>query len=180
MTNRDRWRRATLPGLRGTVLDVGAGAGGALPYLADCTVDCLEPRPSRRLREAAASRGARVIAAPAEDIPVADGSYDVVICSAVLCSVRDPDRALRELRRVLHPGGRLEFYEHVGSAAGSGSLRFQRAIAPISRVLDGGCDPSRDTVDTLQRSPFSIDELRQDATRGPFGLETVHISGRAH
>lgn len=179
MTIRDQWRRTVLPGLRGSVLDVGAGTGQALAHLNGCVVSCLEPRPSSRLRQAAAAGGARIIAAPAEHIPVADESFDVVICSAVLCSVRDQDRSLRELGRVLRPDGVLEFCEHVGSEHGSWNHRLQRMIAPFSKLLDGGCDPSRDTVAALERSPFMIDKLDRRCVRGPFGLETVHIQGRA-
>ena len=128
---------------------------------------------------AIAGTGASVAAASAEQLPYPDQAFDAVICSAVLCSVTDQAVTLRELRRVLRPGGSLEFFEHIGSAPGSWSRRLQRAIAPISRLLDGGCDPARDTIDSLQESPFAIEKLDRRRSLGPFGLETILISGRA-
>jgi ubiquinone/menaquinone biosynthesis C-methylase UbiE len=173
------WRRSVLPGLRGDVLDLGAGTGAALPHLtATRSVSCVEPRPSRALRTAADRYGARLDAARAESLPYEDDSFDVAICSAVLCSVSDQDTALRELHRVLRPGGSVTFFEHIASAPGTWSRRAQRLIAPFSRVLDGGCDPARDTIEALQRSPFKITRLDREVVRGLFGFETVLISGR--
>lgn len=176
---RDEWRATVLPTLRGDVLDVGAGSGHALPHLrAAASVTCLEPRPSRRLREQAQRHGARVDAAAAELLPYGDRTFDAVICSAVLCSVADQNAALRELRRVLRPGGSLVFFEHVGSAQGTWSRRVQRAIAPLSRAFDHGCDPSRDTLQALQETFLTASVDRRRLT-GPLGYETVLISGRA-
>lgn len=142
-------------------------------------VTCVEPHPSRRLREAAQAHGARLNAARAEALPYSDDRFDVVICSAVLCSVRDQDIALREVHRVLRPTGSLEFFEHIGSAPGSWSRRAQRLIAPFSKIFDGGCDPARDTIKALQRSPMSIEHIERDVMRGPFGYETIIVTGRA-
>lgn len=176
---RDDWRRTALPALRGDVLDLGAGYGGALPHLDGArSVTCVEPRPSRRLREQARTHGAQLDAAAAEQLPYPADSFDAAICSAVLCSVSDPRAALAELRRVLRPRGTVVFFEHVGSAPGTWSRRVQRAIAPISRLLDSGCDPARDTLTALQAA-FVVDVLDKRATVGILGFETVLISGRA-
>ncbi|AKU15450.1 hypothetical protein VV02_05505 [Luteipulveratus mongoliensis] len=176
---RVQWRAYALTDLHGDVLDVGAGEGaslGALPH--DARVTCLEPnaRSVRRLRALTADRpGARVLPAPVEDIPLADASMDAVICSAVLCSASDQDQALRELHRVLRPGGRLVMLEHVAAERGTWMRRGQRLIAPASRWLDRGCDPARDTEAAVQRSAFTVIELRRIAARGPFGLDLPHL-----
>lgn len=177
---RENWRRQTLPGLQGAVLDLGAGSGQALSHLTGAAqVHCVEPRPGRRLREAAATCGAAVDAGRAEALPYPAASFDAVVCSAVLCSVRDQALALRELHRVLRPHGTVVFFEHIGSAPGTGSRRAQGIVRPFSKLFDGGCDPTRDTVAALEQSPLEIENLDRYPTRGPFSLETILIAGLA-
>ena len=86
-----------------------------------------------------------VRAATAEALPAADHSVDAVVSSLVLCSVRDPEATLREVRRVLRPGGRFVFVEHVAAAHGTGLRVAQRAVRPVWRALSDGCHPDRDT-----------------------------------
>lgn len=177
----DLWRRRVLPVLRGTVLDVGAGSGPAASYLSpDVQWIALEPTPSRRLVQAARARpGSRVLAASAQDIPLAEGSVNAVVCSMVLCSVPDPDGALAQIRRVLHPGGHVVLFEHVAAAPGSAASRLQRLIAPVTRVLDHGCDPSRDTELAVRRAGFAEVSLCRIRTGGTFGWLAPVLTGRA-
>jgi ubiquinone/menaquinone biosynthesis C-methylase UbiE len=79
---------------------------------------------------------------------------DAVLAATVLCSVRDQDAALAEIRRVLRPGGRFVFFEHVAAPRGTWTRLLQRATAPFSRVFDHGCDPSRETWRSLERARF--------------------------
>lgn len=150
------WQREVLGGLRGKVLDVGAGEGAAASVLpAGVTWFALEPVPGRRLTRIAADRPHSVVLpAAAERIPLPDRSVDAVVCSTVLCSVRDQQRALREIRRVLCTSGRLVFFEHVGARPASGARRVQGLLSPFTRVFGGGCDPRRDTESALRAAGF--------------------------
>lgn len=187
LTVRASWRATALTGLRGDVLDVGAGTGGSLDFLDRHTRPVLlEPhaRSRRALARSTADRpNARVLAGRAENIPLDDASIDAVICSAVLCSVDDQRRALAEIHRVLRPAGRLVFLEHVAAPNGSWLRRGQRCYAPLSRLLDRGCHPARDTEHALADSPLTIVELDRFGVRGPFGSSIPLIAGvavRAH
>ncbi|WP_370151655.1 class I SAM-dependent methyltransferase [Streptacidiphilus sp. EB129] len=114
---------------------------------------------------AAAPSGARgparaVVAGVAEALPLADGCVDAVLATVVLCSVRDQDAVLAEIRRVLRPGGTFVFVEHVAAPEGSWRSRVQRAWAPCSRRWDAGCDPHRATWRRIEAAGFAAVDLR--------------------
>ncbi|MEH0108997.1 class I SAM-dependent methyltransferase [Tersicoccus sp. MR15.9] len=162
-------RRAMLGGLSGTVVEVGAGEGrdlADLPGSADWIGIEPSSRARRRLAEKAAARGFRApLAARAEALPVADGSIDVVLAVVALCSVDDLDRALNEARRVLRPGGRLVFLEHVAAPAGSGLRVLQRAATPVTAALDRNCHLARDPLAAAARTGFTTVSVdRYDVT----------------
>ncbi len=120
------WRRRLLGDLAGTVLEIGPGTGVNLAYLPDGVYWIgLEPNPyfHPHLRRALSLRGLSgdVLLGQAEAIPLPEGSVEAVVATLVLCSVEDPRRALAEILRVLKPGGRFVFLEHV--AAPQGTLR---------------------------------------------------------
>ena len=114
-------RQELLARASGEVLEIGAGTGANLRFyghaVASLTVTEPEPPMLRRLQRAVRAEApfATVLRAPAEDLPFDDSSFDVAVSTLVLCGVEDKPRALRELRRVLKPGGRLLFLEHVRS-----------------------------------------------------------------
>jgi SAM-dependent methyltransferase len=144
----DQRRGALLGELTGQVLEVGAGTGGNLAHYrhAGKVVAC-EPDPAMRARLAGKLADAPVPVqlcdAAAEALPFADQSFDVVVCTLVLCTVPDPPAALAESYRVLRPGGRLAFLEHV---RGRGRLaRWQDRLTPLQVWFAGGCHPNRDT-----------------------------------
>ena len=147
----------------GDVLEVGAGTGHNLPYYATAvtSLTLTEPDPSmlRRLQQAAGStdRPSIVLRAPAEDLPFDDASFDTVVCTLVLCGVDDQPRAVREIRRVLSPRGRLLFIEHVRSDDAA-LARRQDQMNWLGRLF-AGCDCNRPTQQTLRRSGFAFDRL---------------------
>jgi SAM-dependent methyltransferase len=156
-------RRELLRGATGRVLEVGAGTGANLAhYPALERLILAEPDGAMRRRLAARAAGSpfavEVLEAPAEDLPVGGASGDAVVCTLVLCSVDDPARALAEMRRVLRPGGRLLFLEHVRAEGRAG--RRQDRLEPVWRRLCAGCHPNRDTVAGIRRAGFGITSLR--------------------
>ncbi len=176
-----QWRARTMPALRGDVLDIGTGEGDSLPPVTTALrLTCLEPRrsPVQHLRERFAHRAeVRVLHAAAESIPLPDVSMDAVTCSYSLCSVANQRRALVEIRRVLRPGGRLFVLEHVAAPRGTWLRLAQRATAPLSRWLDHGCDPARDTGTSLAGSGLAVVDLRRRSARGTGGLAIPHLVG---
>ena len=158
-------RQLLLAGATGRVIEIGGGTGANLPHYG-AAVDSLtltEPetpmlkRLEKRVREEAPE--ATVLRAPAEDLPFEDDSFDTAVSTLVLCGVEDQARALRELRRVLRPGGRLLFIEHVRSDD-PGIARFQDRINGVSRLVVG-CDCNRATLDSITAAGFDVTELEQ-------------------
>jgi ubiquinone/menaquinone biosynthesis C-methylase UbiE len=114
-------RESLLAEADGDVLEIGGGTGANLPFYRpearSLTITEPEPAMLRRLERRAREQAplAKILRAPAEDLPFEDGTFDTVVSTMVLCGVSDQPRALRQLRRVLRPGGQLLFIEHVRS-----------------------------------------------------------------
>src|SRR5204862_6506391 len=104
------------------------------------------------------SRPVRVLHVPAEELPLEDGSFDYVVATLVLCTVDDPDRALDEARRVLKPGGRLLFLEHV-RADDAKLARWQDRLNGFQKRFACGCNCNRDTLTSIEQQGFSVDEV---------------------
>jgi ubiquinone/menaquinone biosynthesis C-methylase UbiE len=155
-------RTRLLAALDGNVLDVGAGTGANLLYLRQASrVVAAEPDPAMRRRLAAKLAAAPVpvelTSDAAESLRQPDGSFDAVVFTLVLCSVRDPERALAEARRVLRPSGRLVVLEHV---RGSGRLaRWQDRLTPVWSRLNAGCQLGRDTAAAIERAGFAVEHM---------------------
>ena len=159
------FRERLLADASGDVLEIGGGTGLNLPWYgpAITSLTITEPQPPmlRRLERTVRARGAgqhgpdaRVLRAPAEDLPFDDDSFDVAVSTLVLCGVDDQPRALRELRRVLRPGGRLLFIEHVRSAD-PGTARLQDRMNWLNRLVVC-CDCNRPTLDTIRNAGFIV------------------------
>ncbi|WP_112238151.1 class I SAM-dependent methyltransferase [Kribbella monticola] len=169
-------------GLRGTVLELGAGRGANFAHLSpNVSWIGLEPHDRTRaalLRTAHDLRRRQVLAAPAERIPLPEASVDGVLSTVVLCSVSDLGAALAEVRRVLRPGGRFVFFEHVAAPPGTWTYRLQRLAAPFSRTFDKGCDPTRDIGTAIRSAGFATVDLDRYIRPGP--LQVPFIAGVAH
>ena len=149
-------RRALLATARGRVLEIGAGTGLNLAHY-PAGIDELvlsEPEPAMRgrleRRAARSGRAAAVVPASAEALPFADGSFDTVVSTLVLCTVANPTAAVREMRRVLAPGGRLLFVEHV-RAASPRLARWQDRLAGPWAAFAQGCRCNAATEALLAR-----------------------------
>jgi SAM-dependent methyltransferase len=179
-------RRELLAGVRGRVIEVGAGHGLNFPHYPETVTEVLAVEPEPALRRAAEQAGhqapvpIRVADGVADSLPAEDASFDAGVASLVLCSVPDQARALAELRRVIRPGGELRFYEHVRSPSPR-FFRFQRAVNPVWKRINGGCHTTRDTGTAIERAGFDVEELRRFSFR-PFIIvapAAPHILGRA-
>jgi SAM-dependent methyltransferase len=133
----------------------------------------------RRARKRAERVGRKVetTTAPVESLPFEDASFDTVVASLLLCSVDDQDRALGEIRRVLKPGGRYLFLEHVRSDDQKIAGRQDR-LDGLWSALVMGCHPNRDTLPRIEAA-FAVDEVERDVL--PMGPKIVrpYVLGRA-
>lgn len=153
----------------GAVLEIGAGVGANLAYIPPEThLIALEPnlQMHRELRRRCELEGVplTILSGGAEHIPLADASVDEVICSLVLCTVADPQRVLSEVRRVLRPGGRFRFVEHVAAPRSLRRLVQGVLRRPWSWVFEG-CQLSRHTPQLLADAGFSKVELHHRRLR---------------
>jgi ubiquinone/menaquinone biosynthesis C-methylase UbiE len=155
----------------GRTLEIGAGTGLNLAHYTDAVTQLVvtEPDPfmATRLRNRLAAEPpkpaeARVVEAPAEQLPFEDGSFDTVVSTLVLCSVNAPDRAVAEIVRVLNPAGRLLCVEHVRSPDNRRLAAWQDRLERPWGWMSGGCHPNRDTVAALAAAGLETGGLVRD------------------
>ncbi|HEX8856671.1 MAG TPA: class I SAM-dependent methyltransferase [Thermoleophilaceae bacterium] len=165
-------RRGLVSQASGRVLEVGAGTGLNLDHYGDVEELVLaEPSPhmASKLEHkvAASGRAAQVVQAPAERLPFPDNTFDTVVVTLVLCTVPDQSDALTEIHRVLKPGGRMLFMEHVRSEDAK-IARWQDRVERPWGWFACGCHPNRDTLATIQRSPLELEfSAREKAPKVP-------------
>lgn len=169
-------RAALVPRARGRVLEVGIGTGLNIPHYDPARVSLVVGvDPALRLHRLARKRieAARIrvelVGLSAERLPLPDASFDTVVMTYTLCSIVDPLSALREMRRVLAPGGRMIFCEH-GRAPDESVRRWQRRIQPLWGRCAGGCHVGRDIPALLEAGGFRPDPMNQAYRQGPKAL----------
>jgi ubiquinone/menaquinone biosynthesis C-methylase UbiE len=175
-----KYRREVVAAASGQVLEVGVGSGLNLALYGGQVemVHGIDPSPrllaiARRRADAAGVR-VDLVEGSAAAIPLADGSIETVVMTWTLCSIPDPLTALREMRRVLKPGGKLVFVEH-GLSPEPGVERWQHRLTPMWRHLAGGCHLDR-KVDALIRSAgFDVTRLRTEYARGPRAMTYMYV-----
>lgn len=155
-------RRALVAEARGEVLEIGFGSGATLPFYDPARVGSLTVvEPSAGMNRRAAARLATspvpIISVPGagEALPFADAGFDTVVCCLTLCSVADPARVLAEVRRVLRPGGRFLFLEHVLSDR-LPVRRWQHRLNPVQRVMAVGCNLTRDSAAAIRAAGLAL------------------------
>jgi SAM-dependent methyltransferase len=156
-----RQRSALLGNARGRVVEIGAGTGLNVAHYPDGIAELVFTEPVAAMRRRLArrlqqhGRVARIVDAPAERLPLADASVDTVVSTLVLCTVNDPEGALREIARVLRPDGQLLFIEHV--RAGSRFLAAcQDKLDEPWRRFAGGCRCNRATTELMGACGFTV------------------------
>jgi ubiquinone/menaquinone biosynthesis C-methylase UbiE len=161
-------RRRLIADAAGDTVEVGAGSGINLPHYTDRVTELTITEPSpymlAHLRDALdgdppAARSHRLVPASAQSLPFADASFDTAVCTFMMCSVSDPSEVLDEIARVLKPGGRLLFLEHVRAEEGTTLGRFQDLIELPHRYLAAGCYPNRRTARLIEQSRLEIEWL---------------------
>lgn len=160
----------------GRTLELGAGTGLNLAHYTAAVTDLIltepDPHMAKRLRERLAAHrpaagSARVVESGAESLPFEDDGFDTVVSALCLCSVTDPERVLEEVARVLRPGGRFLYLEHV-RAERPAVARLQDLLERPWGWFTGGCHPNRDTVATLTASRLrSADPERGEVPKAP-------------
>src|SRR5580704_1008386 len=166
----------------GATIEIGAGTGLNLPHYppAVTRLALVEPDPHmiRRLRRRAAKvgRDAEIIDSTADQLPLADASFDTAVVTFALCSVPDEQAALAEITRVLAPGGRLLFLEHVRSADPGIAARQDNMPFPYPLI---GCHPNRDTLREIEASALDVESVRNGELPKAPKIERPMIVGAA-
>lgn len=169
-------RHELLARATGRTLEIGAGGGHNLPHYPQAVTELVITEPSpHMIRHLTAQTGARprteLVQTGAEQLPFDDASFDTVVATFVHCSIPDPGAALAEIARVLRPGGRYLFIEHVRSTDNAWLARFQDLVEVPHRYFAAGCHPNRRTEDLLAASPLTVETLVHEPM--PRALPTV-------
>jgi ubiquinone/menaquinone biosynthesis C-methylase UbiE len=160
-----RQREKLVPHAKGRVLEIGIGSGLNLPYYDRSKVSRLlglEPSPEMTRKAKRAARAARIdvdfINADAESVPLDSRSIDTVLMTYTLCTIPQAETALREIRRVLKPGGKLLFCEH-GLAPDANVRNWQHRVTPVWKRFAGGCHLDRDIPALLAQGGFRVTDM---------------------
>ncbi|MEH1868727.1 MAG: class I SAM-dependent methyltransferase [Nostoc sp.] len=175
-------KRSLFANLQGKVLEIGPGTGPNLPYYPkDIHWIGIEPNPHTHsyLQKQAKKLGLNIDLriGNAEWLDAEDNSIDTVVSTLVLCSVPNIDYTLQAILRVLKPGGRFLFIEHVAAPKGTVLRQVQSAIRPIWKVIGDGCHPDRETLIALENAGFSSVNYERFDARLP--IVSPHIIGVA-
>jgi ubiquinone/menaquinone biosynthesis C-methylase UbiE len=168
-----RLRAAWIPQARGDVLEVGIGSGLNLPFYSSEVkrvhgVDpCLELQRMARERAASLPVNVEFLSQSAEEpLPLPDESVDTIVMTWTLCSIANAPKALKQMKRVLKPGGNLVFVEH-GRAPDRGVAVWQDRLNPTWKRIGGGCNLNRKVDELITEAGFHITDLRKFYLPGP-------------
>ena len=156
-------REQLLASAEGATIEIGTGTGLNLEHYPEAVTRLVLAEPDRHMRRRlqqrvdALGRTAEVVDASAEELPFPDATFDTAVVTLVLCSVQDQQAALAGIARVLRPGGRLLFLEHVRSADPKIAKRQDR-IRPLYNLV--GCNPNRNTLAGIEASAFTVESVK--------------------
>ena len=167
-----RVRAALIPQARGEVLEVGIGSGLNLPFYSPEVKHIYGVDPSLELQKIAAKRVAGPIPveflaqSAEEELPLEQASMDTAVMAWTMCSIPNATAALRQVRRVLKPDGRLLFVEH-GRAPDRKVAAWQNRLTPVWKLATGGCHLNRKVDELIAEAGFQIEELTTSYLPGP-------------
>lgn len=180
------WRRSLLQNVTGEVLELGCGTGANLAFYSNAINRLVLAEPSSPMRQQLAIKltaypelSAKILNCAAESIPFPDNSFDVVVSTLLLCSVKDPQQALSEIHRVLRPNGKLLCIEHVIASHRPERLKWQRRIEPFWKILQCGCHLTRDTERDIVQAGFAWQTIHRQSMRGVPAIARPSIWGEA-
>jgi SAM-dependent methyltransferase len=165
-------RKRIIEGLRGEVVEIGFGSGLNVPHYPVDVTTVFAVDPSLVGRKLSAERVAessvpiRFVGLDGESLPLGDASVDTALSTFTLCTIPDAARAVREVYRVLRPGGQFHFLEH-GLCPEARVARWQHRLNPIQRRVAGGCTLDRPIEGLIRDAGFDITELHHDQLAGP-------------
>lgn len=184
-TTLGKWRTEALAPASGRLLIVGLGPGYDLAHLPPAVTEVVAVEPAAAMRRIAGRRTGetgptvRLVEGIGEQLPLPDASVDSALCALVLCSVTDPVAVVREIGRVLRPGGVLCVLEHVRAPEGSRLGGLQDRGAPAWSRLAGGCEPHRRTRDAIAAGGFDTSQLEDRTMWLNVPLLVPHLIGTA-
>lgn len=166
------WRKELLNQVHGKVLEVGAGTGVNLGFYNDNVNELIISEPDKhmqnRLRDKLSNLSIKKYSIEdfgMEDIELEDDSLDCVVSTLVCCSVTNPEKSLQQVYRVLKPGGKFLFLEHVAAHDNPNRLKWQNRINPIWKRLAGNCHTNRDTEKYMVQAGFTIESITKASMR---------------
>jgi len=177
-------RRGVISQAFGRTLEIATGTGLNLPHYTHAVTDLIltEPYPHMvsllKNKVQRLGREATVVDACAERLPFPDASFDTVVATMILCSAEQPEIVLREIARVLKPGGQYLFLEHVRNPDPEVARRQDR-IQPAWYLFGNGCHCNRDTIGTLIESQLVVEELKNGRIPRAWSIIEAMITGRA-
>lgn len=173
-------RAQVVPLAEGEVLEIGIGSGLNLSFYDPARVQLIVGvDPSADMQKLARQRAEQIsipvemIALELGQIQAEDARFDSIVCTFTLCTIPDAVAALREMRRVLKPGGKLLFSEH-GLAPDASVVRWQNRLTPLWKPLAGGCHLNRDIPALLEAGGFTIGQLETSYLKGPRPMTWVY------
>jgi ubiquinone/menaquinone biosynthesis C-methylase UbiE len=178
------FKRELFKNIDGRIVEIGPGTGVNFQYL-PTSIDWVGIEPNEAffdsLKGQARERriSAHILKGDASQIPVDDNSTDAVLSTLVLCSVGDPAKVLAEIKRVLKPGGKLIFLEHVAAPKHTSLRMAQNIFNPLNRIAADGCNCNRETWSYLKQAGFSELEISPVRMKGVLRLHSPHIMGYA-
>lgn len=166
------WRKELLSHASGTVLEVGAGTGANLLFYTDKVDKLIISEPDEFMRRKLMTKlddspidNYEIKPFGMEDIDLPDNSVDCVVSTLVCCSVQSPQKSLQQVFRILKPGGKFLFMEHVAAEDNPKRLKWQNRINPIWKRISGNCHLNRETEKYILETGFTIQSIKKASMR---------------
>lgn len=180
------WRRMLLKDISGDVLELGCGTGANIEFYPSTIKRLVLTEPSLHMHQKLKEKiphdklsNIEILNDKAECLSLADASFDSVVCTLVLCSVHNLEKALSEIHRILRPQGKLIFIEHVAAINNPIRYRWQRRLEFLWKRIADGCHLTRCTEDAINMAGFKIIEIDRQSMRGVPPIVRPSIRGVA-